>query len=323
MSTPQTEVVQKKDEWDLVQIADTETIAEIFTEPVVNKVIGVLEEKVKEYEPDTSTAKGRKEIASLAFKVSRSKTAVDKFGKDLVAEWKEKSKKVDLGRKLLRDSLDDLRDRIRKPLTDWEQEEERKKEAERIEKEEAERKAQEEREAEIREQERKNAEERERLEKQRRDQEERELEIQRQEQQRKREEEIKKEAEEKAKREAETRVDAERREQERKIAEEKEARERAEDEKKKAEIRHQRELDEERRHHEERERKAEEERKQQEAEKRAEDKRRAEDVAHRNNVRSHITAALMLNISKIDADTAIEICDAIDSKIIPHVTINY
>lgn len=44
--------------------------------------------------PDVSTDKGRKEIASIAYKVARSKTVIDDAGKTLVGEWKTKSAAV-------------------------------------------------------------------------------------------------------------------------------------------------------------------------------------------------------------------------------------
>lgn len=69
---------------------------------------------------DISTPKGRDEIRSLAFKVARSKTAIDDMGKNLVAEWKEKANLVDADRRLLRERLDNLKIEARKPLTEWE-----------------------------------------------------------------------------------------------------------------------------------------------------------------------------------------------------------
>lgn len=81
---------------------------------------------------DTSTAKGRAEIKSMAFAVTRSKTALDNLGKTVVDELKAIPKLVDANRKAMRDALDALAEQVRKPLTDWEaQESERKrKEAE-------------------------------------------------------------------------------------------------------------------------------------------------------------------------------------------------
>lgn len=76
---------------------------------------------------DVTTEKGRKAIASLAYKVSRSKTALDDAGKALVSDIKKKASAIDADRKTARDALDALRDEVRKPLTDYEEREERRK----------------------------------------------------------------------------------------------------------------------------------------------------------------------------------------------------
>lgn len=74
---------------------------------------------------DVSTVAGRKEIASVAYKVARSKTTIDDAGKTLVADWKRQSAEVDAARKKARDYLDALKDDVRRPLTEWEAEQER------------------------------------------------------------------------------------------------------------------------------------------------------------------------------------------------------
>lgn len=100
--------------------------AEVFTKTGCRPVIEMIKEKVKDFVPDLSTAKSRKEIASLAAKVAKSKVVLDDLGKELVADWKERAKIVDEGRRIIRDELDALKDQIRKPLTDWEEAEERR-----------------------------------------------------------------------------------------------------------------------------------------------------------------------------------------------------
>ncbi len=70
---------------------------------------------------DISTAKGRKECASLAARVARSKTYLDGLGKDYVAEIKARAGLIDAERRQIRDTLDALRDEVRAPLTAWEQ----------------------------------------------------------------------------------------------------------------------------------------------------------------------------------------------------------
>jgi hypothetical protein len=86
----------------------------------VRQIIDRLREEVKSVVPDVTTAKGRKEIASLAHKVARSKTTLDGLGKELVAGIKEKAKVIDASRKIARDELDALKAEVRKPLDDWE-----------------------------------------------------------------------------------------------------------------------------------------------------------------------------------------------------------
>lgn len=70
--------------------------------------------------PDTSTVKGRGEIRAQAFKVTRTKTAIDDAGKKLNEEAREKINAVDASRRKIREELDALADQVRKPLTEWE-----------------------------------------------------------------------------------------------------------------------------------------------------------------------------------------------------------
>lgn len=119
----------------LATIADISNPLDVFSSGNAEQLISDIEEEVRSVIPDVSTAKGRKEIASIAYKVSQSKTAFDRLGKDLVSGWKEQAKGVDVERKLVRDRLDSLRDEVRLPLTQWEQDEAAREEAERIAKE--------------------------------------------------------------------------------------------------------------------------------------------------------------------------------------------
>lgn len=75
-------------------------------------------------EIDLTTDTGRKRIASMAYKVARTKTAIDDAGKLLTEEWRANIKAVDDSRRSIRERLDALKDEVRKPLTDWEQAEE-------------------------------------------------------------------------------------------------------------------------------------------------------------------------------------------------------
>ena len=70
---------------------------------------------------DPTTAKGRADIASLAYKIARSKTLIDDAGKRLGEDAKATLDKINADRRKARDSLDALKEEVRKPLTDWEQ----------------------------------------------------------------------------------------------------------------------------------------------------------------------------------------------------------
>ncbi|HFT6585207.1 TPA: hypothetical protein ACGROR_004529 [Klebsiella pneumoniae] len=78
---------------------------------------------------DLSTAKGRARIASLAAQVSRSKTAVEKPGRDYLKRLKEQPKVVEAELRRFVTECDQLRDEVRRPLTEWEDAEKARTEA--------------------------------------------------------------------------------------------------------------------------------------------------------------------------------------------------
>lgn len=69
---------------------------------------------------DVTTPSGRKAVASMAFKVTKTKTAIDKAAMLLTADWREKTNTVNAARKTMTTRLDALSDEVRQPLTDWE-----------------------------------------------------------------------------------------------------------------------------------------------------------------------------------------------------------
>lgn len=120
-------------------VIEQATALDLFTAPEkVNQMLehikSLAEEERKELDSDLSVVKNRKAFASLAYKVTQTKTAIDKAGKLVVNDLKELPKKVDAARKLFRDELDLLSDGIRKPLTEWEAQEKAREEAEALKK---------------------------------------------------------------------------------------------------------------------------------------------------------------------------------------------
>jgi len=100
-------------------------LSEVFQPEPMDAMIEQIREKAMAHVPDLTTAKGRKAIASNAQSVARSKTFLDGKGKELVAEIKAKTSKIDAERKKLRDACDVIKAEVRKPLTDWEAEQQK------------------------------------------------------------------------------------------------------------------------------------------------------------------------------------------------------
>jgi len=89
-----------------------------------NQFYEAIKEETDRLVPDLTTERGRKEIASLAFKVVKTKTAIDAAGKLLKEEAQATVTKVDAARREIRLKLEALSDEVRKPLTEWEAAEE-------------------------------------------------------------------------------------------------------------------------------------------------------------------------------------------------------
>lgn len=318
---------------DLVVIEKKNAMAVFTNNDQLDPLIEAIEKEARSLVPDVTTKKGRDAIASMAHKVARSKTYIDNAGKDLVAELKALPKQIDESRRVVRERLDALKDEVRRPLTEWEAEQERIKAEEAMNALHAEALAMNEEfdrqmaariesdhemallmnDAFDREQAEKKAEaERQRI---------------------AREEEIKRQAEEKAKREA---AEQAQREIDAAAAREREAilaKERAEREQREAAERAEREkqaaVEAERRKAQEEADRIRREAEQREQARMAEEKRKADeqarreaDVKHRKAVGTEIVKALLANTS-LTRDQAIEVLTAVKDGRIPHTGISY
>ena len=318
---------------DLVVIEKKNAMAVFTNNDQLDPLIEAIEKEARSLVPDVTTKKGRDAIASMAHKVARSKTYIDNAGKDLVAELKALPKQIDESRRVVRERLDALKDEVRRPLTEWEAEQERIKAEEAMNALHVEALAMNEdfdrqlaariesdhemallmNDAFDREQAEKKAEaERQRI---------------------AREEEIKRQAEEKAKREA---AEQAQREIDAAAAREREAilaKERAEREQREAAERAEREkqaaVEAERRKAQEEADRIRREAEQREQARLAEEKRKADeqarreaDVKHRKAVGTEIVKALLANTS-LTRDQAIEVLTAVKDGRIPHTGISY
>lgn len=104
---------------ELIEIEALKAV-DVYRDGGVDDILAEIRARAFSFVSDMTTTKGREEIASQAYKVARTKTALDDMGKDLVADLKKRSGVIDTMRKTLRDNLDALKEEVRKPLTDFE-----------------------------------------------------------------------------------------------------------------------------------------------------------------------------------------------------------
>ena len=94
--------------------------AEVFAPGGVEALLRRIEGEVRAFKGDISTAVGRDAIRSLAYRIARSKTALDKAGAELTEDWRARTNAVNADRRTIRERLDALADDARRPLTEWE-----------------------------------------------------------------------------------------------------------------------------------------------------------------------------------------------------------
>jgi colicin import membrane protein len=115
----QADVQEKTSSSELI-VLDKLTPAAIFAPGGVDDVLDKIAREVRSQHTDISTKAGREAVASLAYKVARSKSALDKMGKELGEGHYKSWKAITAERARIEKELDALKDEVRKPLTEWE-----------------------------------------------------------------------------------------------------------------------------------------------------------------------------------------------------------
>jgi hypothetical protein len=94
----------------------------LFSPGKADEVIAAVEEQARAEAAklDVSTPENREALASLAYKIARTKTATDKMRVELVADRKKEVKLIDAEGARMWDRLESLQKEIRRPLTEWE-----------------------------------------------------------------------------------------------------------------------------------------------------------------------------------------------------------
>lgn len=109
-----------------LMVVNAQNAVQIFTGGGLAGLLDGIEQQVRAIKLDPSTPGGREEIRSVAYKISRTKTALDAEGKKLTEEWRQATARVNAERKKSAERLEALQEEVRKPLTDFEGKEQRR-----------------------------------------------------------------------------------------------------------------------------------------------------------------------------------------------------
>lgn len=112
-------------EAEVLAVIERETALSVLTDPErADEFVKRVRDAVAGQPADIATAKGRKDIASRAFKVAQTKAALDKARLDLTAEWRKNTELANAAGKRITVQLEELKAEVRAPLTEWETAEE-------------------------------------------------------------------------------------------------------------------------------------------------------------------------------------------------------
>ena len=105
-----------------LQVIEKNAIAQAYAKRGgTDELFDRIAQEARSFVPDVTTKKGRDAIGSLAMKISKSKTLIEKYGKELVAEQKAQIKLIDDDRISVVKKFDELRNEILAPRDAWEQ----------------------------------------------------------------------------------------------------------------------------------------------------------------------------------------------------------
>ncbi len=107
---------------ELVVIEKINPVA-VFAENGLDDILKKIDDHFRSIVLDPSTAKGREEIRSVAFQITKTRTALFKSAKDLTEDWRTKTTAVNKERGRMEEHLLALEEEIRKPLTEFEERE--------------------------------------------------------------------------------------------------------------------------------------------------------------------------------------------------------
>jgi hypothetical protein len=118
-----------KEPTDISALVETNPVMVLTDVKTYEQFYASIKAKIAASEPDVSTETGRKKIKSLAYQITRSKTAIDEAGKSRTEEWRKLTNQVNAQRKRVREELEELAAEARQPVTEWERAEDERIEA--------------------------------------------------------------------------------------------------------------------------------------------------------------------------------------------------
>lgn len=119
--TKRSETPETEETGTALALPDTPAlIAAYSNDAQMEAILARIETEVRAIIPDLSTAASRKAIASTAYKIARSKTALDEIGKTITEEARKTVDTVNAKRRDVRTRLENLQAEARKPLDEWE-----------------------------------------------------------------------------------------------------------------------------------------------------------------------------------------------------------
>ena len=103
-----------------ISVIENINAVEVFKAGGIDPIITAIRDQVGSTVYDVSTKKGRDECRSVAAKVAKSKTALDKMGKELSDNYRSLIAPINEERRKAKEGLQELQDEIRRPLTEYE-----------------------------------------------------------------------------------------------------------------------------------------------------------------------------------------------------------
>jgi hypothetical protein len=126
------EITFPRDENGLIVVDQISSVA-LFHPGNVRKVVAMIEaaaiEAAKSLPADMSVESNRQKAKSLAFKIARSKSAIDEMGKSVTEGWRKATDVINDDRKFAVTRLDALRDRLKAAAVEYEAKEKARQDA--------------------------------------------------------------------------------------------------------------------------------------------------------------------------------------------------